>query len=628
MEIAFQNLDELLASLDETEKASPGETLLNRKFCAREDLGWMIFDGNGKLLATADELAAMRRERLNALGRETVENLRESPACAFRVPTASQSVVVLAVRLAEEDVIAVRLQRASDDEELPSDPIEIFRRVCAGALQSATQLREECRRLQTRMQHRQAELEMMESLQQEAFAGSLAEREERMRQQELKAEWERLCHEAESAARAKNEFLSNVSHELRTPLTAVLGYTEMLLGESGDIADYRSQLETIRRNGETLLRLIDDILCLSKLESGKLEIRTTSVAPWELIEEVAAMMRPRAEERGLELRVEYAFPLPERIQTDPFRLRQILVNLVGNAIKFTEEGYIEIRARCVRTAGGNSAFQIDVADTGVGIEPRVLQQLFAPFAQHGNTRQPSPQGIGLGLTVAQRMARVLGGRLEACSYPGKGSVFTVSVDPGSLEGVATVAAIPGLGVSASASAAAEKPVRPHRILLAEDGPDNQRLIRHLLTKAGYEVDLAENGREAWRMAVDSAAKGCPYDLILMDMHMPEMNGYEATRRLRENGWGGPIVALTAHALPDDREKCLQVGCDGYLSKPIKREQLLEYVREKLADDDSTPDSPADDCPLAESEPGASAGSTPPLGAPDPLTGAPETPLLP
>ncbi|RMG02094.1 MAG: response regulator [Planctomycetota bacterium] len=628
MEIAFQNLDELLASLDETEKACPGETQLHRTLCARDDLGWLIFDGSGKLLATADELAAMRRERLDALGREAIECLRESPACAFRIPTAQQSVVVLAVRLADEDLIAVRLQRASDDEELPSEPIEIYRRVCAGALQAATQLRDECRRLQTRMQHRQAELEMMESLQQEAFAGSLAEREERLRQQELKAEWERLCREAESAARAKNEFLSNVSHELRTPLTAVLGYTEMLLGETGDITDYRPQLEVIHRNGETLLRLIDDILCLSKLESGKLELRTTSIAPWEIIEEVAAMMRPRAEERGLEIRIEYSFPLPERIQTDPFRLRQILVNLVGNAIKFTEQGYIDIRARCVRAAGGHSIFQIDVADTGVGIEPRVLQQLFAPFAQRGNASQPSPQGIGLGLTVAQRMARVLGGRLEACSYPGKGSVFTVSVDPGPLDGVAMVAAIPGLDVSAATATACEKPVRPRRILLAEDGPDNQRLIRHLLTKAGYEVDLAENGCEAWRMAVDSAAKGLPYDMILMDMQMPEMDGYEATRRLRENGWDGPIVALTAHALPDDREKCLQVGCDGYLSKPIKREQLLEYVREKLAEEESSAERSVSDCPLANGDGDLASHDAPPLPPSTSLPGLSDSPSLP
>lgn len=582
MESQVCSMDELFRAAIEPEAAGSDGTPLEDRLHSHGFVGWLVLGTGGRVLGRADELAGMPRQQLDALTRETLERMGDRPTCAFLLRSAKRAVLVLAARLADPALIGVCLQQYDTDAPVPEDPLEITRRVCTAATWNATQISGEYRRLQTRIEHRRAERDMMQSLQQQAFAGTLVEREERIRQQELRAEWERLCRLSEEASRAKTEFLSNVSHELRTPLTAILGYAELLLGTPVDSVENRRHLETIRRNGEHLLRLIEDILSLSMLEAGRMELQTTSVAPWSVINDVAEMMRPRAEERGLDFHVEYLSPLPAVIQTDPVRLRQVLVHLAGNAVKFTEQGSVHIRARCVRRAGGSAQLQIEVADTGIGIDPTLLQELFTPFTQGDSSAVRSFQGVGLGLTIAQRLTRLLGGNLEVCSRAGRGSVFTVSIDCGALSGVSMVSVPPEEQTAPTDSLPPEEPPQQTaRILLAEDGADNRRLIRHLLQKAGYEVTIAENGREAWLNAIDSAAQGKPFDLILMDMQMPEMDGYEATRRLRQAGWVRPIVALTAHAAPEDRRRCLAEGCDGYLAKPIQRARLLDAVSEAL-----------------------------------------------
>ncbi|NMC20411.1 MAG: response regulator, partial [Thermogutta sp.] len=401
----------------------------------------------------------------------------------------------------------------------------------------------------------------------------------------------KLCREAESANRAKTEFLSNISHELRTPLTAILGYADMLAEEADPQA--RSQhLEVIRRQGRNLLTLVNDLVELSVLDHGNLSLVTQECRPWQVAEEVLQWVKPQADARGLAARLEYAFPMPSLINTDPRRLRQILLHLLSNAVKFTERGEVVLGVRWVKVAGGKSQIQFSVRDTGPGIDPDALAELFEPFRQSDGTSTRRHGGLGLGLTIAQRLIQVLGGTLEASSRPGEGSTFTVSLDAELLPGVDLAYGLPG-DATLPADAARLEPAAsvelgepPHaprgRILLVEDSPENRRLIERLLQLAGWEAETAENGLEAWQAALQSLHQGRPFDLILMDMQMPVMDGYQAAARLRQGGWRGPIVAVTAHASPDDREKCLKAGCDDYLTKPIRREVLVETVRQYLS----------------------------------------------
>ncbi|HEV7733960.1 MAG TPA: ATP-binding protein [Candidatus Binatia bacterium] len=377
------------------------------------------------------------------------------------------------------------------------------------------------------------------------------------------------------AAQAKSEFLANMSHEIRTPLTAILGFTGVLADPALSATDRAAHLETIRRNGEHLLSLINDILDLSKIEAGKLTVERIACPVGELVDGVAALMDARAREKGLTFAVEYPGPVPERIRADPTRLRQILMNLLGNAIKFTEPGGT-VRLVVRLSDGPPPRLRFDVVDTGIGVAPDVRERLFMPFMQADPSTSRRYGGSGLGLTISRRLARMLGGDITVESTPGQGSTFSVDVDPGALAGVPRI-----VPVRATAVAIAPAP-RPAvrldgRLLLAEDAPDNQRLITFHLRRAGADVAVAENGR----VAVDMALAGEPYDLILMDMQMPELDGYDATAELRRAGYRGPIIALTAHAMDGDREKCLHAGCDDFATKPIDRDALLALVRRHL-----------------------------------------------
>jgi len=385
-------------------------------------------------------------------------------------------------------------------------------------------------------------------------------------------------------ARLKSRSLANLSHEIRTPMTAILGYVDLLSAPDTSEAERREYLETIRRNGEHLLRVLDNVLDLSKIGAGKMTLERKACSPVQLMGEVAALMRHGATERGLTLEVEYRTPIPARIGTDPTRFRQILVNLVGNAVKFTERGGVRVVVSLVGVNSGRAPrLCVEVSDTGIGLTAEGRATLFAPFTQADRSITRRFGGTGLGLAVSKQLAELLGGDITVESNPGEGTTFTLTIDPGPLEGVPMLKSPTDAAAENATPPAVDRDfVLRGRILLAEDTPDIQRLIAFFLRKAGAEVTLAEDGLRACALATAAAASGKPFDVILMDMQMPELDGYGATTRLRAGGYGGSIVALTAHSTQGDRWRCLAVGCDGFVSKPIDRRTLLETVQRHAA----------------------------------------------
>jgi len=382
---------------------------------------------------------------------------------------------------------------------------------------------------------------------------------------------------AEAANRAKSEFLANMSHEIRTPMTSIIGFAEMLRDEFARSEESKSRVEfvdAILRSSKHLLGVINDILDMSRIESGKLEVQRGKHSPWEVVATVADMMRPAAQAKKLSLRVEHLGPIPETIQTDPLRLQQVLINLIGNALKFTDSGGIRVVTGLVRDDPARPRFSIRVIDTGIGMSSDQLARLFQRFSQVDSSMKRRYGGSGLGLAISKRLAEMLGGDLVVESTPGQGSCFTVTVETGPLEGVPLLDSPPPVAPGAQAPGAGTRVASCERILLAEDSADNQRIIAFILTRAGFQVSIADHGQAACEMALAAASEGNPFHLILMDMQMPIMDGYEATRRLRSAGYTRPIVALTANATTDDRKKCLEAGCDYYVAKPIDRKELL------------------------------------------------------
>lgn len=382
---------------------------------------------------------------------------------------------------------------------------------------------------------------------------------------------------AEAASRAKSDFLAKMSHEIRTPMTAILGYADLLREDKLDPGDREEHLTTIRRNGEHLLSVINDILDVSKIEAGQMTTERIEASPGEIVADVASLMRARAQAKQVSLTVEYEGPIPAVIKTDPTRLRQILVNIVGNAVKFTEQGSVRLIAKLCRGENGErDQMRFSVIDSGIGMNGEHMARLFAPFSQGDDSMARRFGGTGLGLTISRSLTQLLGGKLWCESEPGKGSRFYVTIDTGALDGVAMISD----QVEAVSSQTTEKPKRVQlncRVLLLEDGADNQRLISFLLRKAGATVEIAENGKIGLDRALEADAAAEPFDVILTDMQMPVMDGYTATRKLREHGYTRPIIALTAHAMTDDSLKCVDAGCDDFASKPVNRQKLLEMV---------------------------------------------------
>jgi PAS domain S-box-containing protein len=379
---------------------------------------------------------------------------------------------------------------------------------------------------------------------------------------------------AEAANQSKSEFLARMSHEIRTPMNSILGFTDALLnGYDGDEAERNEYLGTIHSSGQHLLDLINDILDLSKIEAGRLELELVPCSPHQIIFDVVRVLQVRVEQKDISLSCRLPEPLPETIYSDPAKLRQILMNLVGNAIKFTERGGVELRAQFVEVAG-NPRLAIEVHDTGIGMSADALEKIFQPFAQADSSITRRFGGTGLGLAISRRLSEALGGKLEVESEPGAGSIFRVTIDPGDLTGVPLIDAATARTATKTTSkqAATERKLPPMRILVADDGESNRKLLSVVLGRAGATVEGVENGQ----LAVEAYFAG-DYDVILMDMHMPVMDGFTATRTLRDRGCRVPIIALTADAMKGAEDKCRAVGCSGFVTKPIDMELLIRAL---------------------------------------------------
>jgi PAS domain S-box-containing protein len=392
--------------------------------------------------------------------------------------------------------------------------------------------------------------------------------------------------DADAANRAKSDFLANMSHEIRTPMNAILGFTELLRRRGRhptSIEDQRRHLDTIHSSGKHLLELINDILDLSKVEAGHLELEQVRFAPHALAHEVVHVLQVRAQDKGIPLRLLLPESLPATIQGDPSRLRQVITNLVGNAIKFTEQGEVTVTLRLDRSLA-EPRLRIDVQDTGVGIPADKLEAVFEPFTQAETSTTRRFGGTGLGLTISRRFARAMGGDITVSSVLGQGSTFQISIDTGPLDGIALVPPEQLWQQTALIEALTSTRWRfpPRRVLVVDDGSENRELARLVLEETGLQVIEADNGQ----VALDQVAAQ-PVDLILMDMQMPVMDGVTATRRLRALGVTTPILALTANAMKGFEAEIDEAGFSGFHTKPLDIDSLLADLAERLGGQQDT-----------------------------------------
>ncbi|MDB4664564.1 ATP-binding protein [bacterium] len=396
--------------------------------------------------------------------------------------------------------------------------------------------------------------------------------------EENKVELAKARDEAQLANESKSSFLANMSHEIRTPMNAILGFTEVLRRNiESDESKRRHHLNTIHSSGTHLLSLINDILDLSKVEADRLEVESINCSIPQVIADVANVMRVKAEEKGISLDYCFENPIPTEIQSDPGRIRQILTNLVGNAIKFTTEGGVRIVTH-FRESPTNSKLLIHVVDTGIGMSEAASSKIFDPFSQADASVTRRFGGTGLGLSISKRFAEALGGSVSVTSEEGVGSVFTVELSTGCIEGIPR---------SLPTREALESHLKPldHlsislpdlRVLVVDDGKENRDLICVLLEEVGASFGTAENGIEAMTLATESH-----WDVILMDVQMPVLDGNSATRKLRDLGYSKPIYALTAHAMQTAIDESIDAGCDGVLTKPLDFDLLIKTLA-KIAD---------------------------------------------
>jgi len=381
--------------------------------------------------------------------------------------------------------------------------------------------------------------------------------------------------QAEAANMAKSQFLANMSHEIRTPMSVITGFANLLAMEELT-GEQKTQAMLIQKAGKSLLRIIDDVLDFSRIEAGKLEVRTEEYPLKKLLNRVESMMQPLAAKKKLDFKLSCSKCLPAMIHTDEDRLVQCLVNLIGNAIKFTDKGNIHLKVFPEKRR--NRPFvRFDVKDTGIGIPLDKHESIFSSFTQVDGSHTRKQGGTGLGLTITKELAALLGGDLSFTSEVGAGSVFSLAIPA---EADAELSILPGGDQSEESvwqSQPVDNPTFRGRVLVAEDEEGSQILADRILTRLGLEVVIAANGKEAIEKALHES-----WDLIFMDIQMPVLNGYEAVRKLRQDGITTPIIALTAYAMPQDREKCLKIGCDGYISKPFEMKELQKTLSSHIS----------------------------------------------
>ena len=380
--------------------------------------------------------------------------------------------------------------------------------------------------------------------------------------------------QAEDASQTKSQFLANISHEIRTPMTAILGYTELLRDGSLNATDKRRYLTIIQHNGDALLALINDVLDLSRIEAGQLHPEQRLFSARVLLDEVIDSLQLRAIEKNIELRIHYLADMPPTVSGDAFRLRQILVNLIGNAVKFTERGRVHVGVNWDEEA---SRLNVSVEDTGIGISEGELSRIFQPFSQADASHTRRYTGTGLGLSIARQLARAQDGDIQVFSTLNQGSCFVLDIPL--VRACDTVSQTAGDRLDAlPASREALASLEGVRALLVEDNEVNRLFVRKVLEQVGMRVTEAEHGREA--CAVFHDADG-DYDLVVLDMQMPVMDGYETAQALRDRGFDGPLLALTANVLAVDRQRCLEAGCNAFLGKPVRVRELLAVCAQLL-----------------------------------------------
>lgn len=416
----------------------------------------------------------------------------------------------------------------------------------------------------------------------------------------IQGKLQEAIEEAQRSNLAKSQFLANVSHEIRTPMTAILGYAELLRTNLTE-KEQAEATHAICRNSKHLLCIINDILDLTRIESGKMTLQTSKCHLKKLIQDAITAIRFPAKKKGLSVGLRFDSPLPNTIQTDPTRLKQMLINLLGNAVKFTDTGSVVLGVKLLQQTQDHPILQFDVSDTGIGIQAEDIERLFRPFEQGDPSMSRKFGGVGLGLAITKRLATLLGGELTVKKNPDQGVTFVLTTETGPLQPneitvwseerilsylkmnqKAKRKKVPSTRSGKDTTISQPPlPLAGSNILLAEDGVDNQRLLSLLLQKAGARVTVTENGQAAVDTLLNASQTDAPFDLILMDMQMPVLDGYQATIQLRSLDVKIPIVALTAHAMVGDSQKCLASGCDAYLTKPIERNLLIQTVQELL-----------------------------------------------